>query len=495
MDEAIVYRKRGAASALMLLFALAIGFAGYALVYLDQHGRLPDDWPWALGIWAGLGIVSWAVVTWRLPYADPLLLPCAFLLNGLGLAMIFRLDQAYAPVTQSARLQLIWTAVSVAALLVVVFFLRDHRKLQRFTYLWFALGLVILLMPVLPVLGKESHGARIWIQLGPLSFQPAEIAKIVLSVAFAAYLTEKRDVLAAGGKRILGIDLPRVRDLGPILIMWLASLAVLVLQTDLGTTLLFFGLFVIMIYVATQRPSWVILGTLMLAGMGVMGYTLFAHVRVRFESWLQPFSNYDLNYQVINAQFGIAWGGLFGTGWGLGRPYLTPLSKNDFIAAAIGEELGLFGLCAVIVVFGLIVARVLRASLAAREPFGKLLAVGLASAFGLQVFIIIGGVTRLLPLTGLTTPFVSQGGSSLIANYILLGLLLTVTHQVRRPQSVPSTEEYASLATDATQTIAAVGGQDWAPPTEVIAPASGINDPTELVAPAASEPSHQEGSQ
>ncbi len=484
MNDVIVYGRRGLASGFMMLFALALGLAGYALVGLDQTAALPNDFVPAAILWACLGVVSWIVVKWRLPYADPLILPCVFLLNGLGIAMIYRLDQATNPPMASGRLQLMWTIAAVAALLVVVVFLRDHRRLQRYTYLWFAVGIVLLMLPLLPGIGKESHGARVWIALGPFSFQPGEVAKIVLSIAFAAYLTEKRDVLAVGGRRILGVSFPRARDLGPIAIMWAISMLILVFQTDLGMSLLFFSLFVAMVYIATRRASWAILGLLLVGVGGYLGYLFVGHVRVRFEAWLWPFSNYDQNYQVISAQYGFANGGLFGTGWGLGRPYLTPISKSDFIIAALGEELGLVGLFAILLVYLVIVARVLRASLASREPFGKLLAAGLGFAFALQVFIIVGGVTRLLPLTGLTTPFVSQGGSSLIANYLLAAVLLTITHQVRRPAAQVEPGEFADdapLLPPGAQTQRGASGIDA--PTEVIGPErrGGLDDPTELI--------------
>jgi cell division protein FtsW (lipid II flippase) len=317
--------------------------------------------------------------------------------------------------------------------IVVAVVLRDHRPLQRFTYSLGLLGIVLLLLPLMPGLGTAKFGAQIWIHIGPYSFQPAEASKILLAIAFASYLVEKRDVLALAGHRLLGLDLPRARDLGPILAMWLLSLAILVLQRDLGTSLLFFGLFVMMLYVATQRAGWVVLGTLLFAAGAYFGYLEFGHVRVRVGAWLDPFSNYEAYYQVINAQFGMAWGGLLGTGLGLGRPGLTPLARSDFIAAAIGEELGMTGLMAVIMIYGLVVARGLRIALQCREAFGKLLAAGLAFAFGLQVFTIIGGVTRLLPLTGLTTPFMSQGGSSLVCNWIIAGLLLVISHHTRKP--------------------------------------------------------------
>ena len=240
-------------------------------------------------------------------------------------------------------------------------------------------------------------------------------------------------MLALAGYRILGLDLPRARDLGPILTMWGISLAILVFQNDLGTSLLFFGLFVMLLYVSTERPGWVVLGTLLFSAGGFFAYQNLGHVRIRVSSWLDPFSDYEQNYQVISAQFGMAWGGLLGTGLGVGRPGLTPLARSDFIAAAIGEELGMTGLMAVIMVYALIVARGLRVALQCRDGFGKLLAAGLAFGFALQVFSILGGVTRLLPLTGLTTPFMSQGGSSLICNWIVVALLLVISHQVRKP--------------------------------------------------------------
>ena len=470
MSEVVVYRRRTVVSLVMMLFALALGAGGYLLTSLNQNGTFPADWlmsagplqfggPWYLGLaaWFALGLACWGVTAWRLPYADPLILPTAFLLAGLGISMIYRLDQADGK--RSAELQMLWLFLAVAAFIALVVWLRDHRRLQRYTYLWFLAGFLLLLAPLVPGLGKENHGARIWIEVGPFSFQPAEIARIVLSIAFAAYLVEKKDVLALAGRRFLGIDFPRPRDLGPILIAWGFSLVILVFQKDLGTTLLFFGLFVAMLYVATERPSWAILGTLMILALGVLGYNAFGHVQTRFESWLNPFTDYDRNGQVINAQFGFAWGGLFGSGWGDGRPYLTPLAKNDFIGAAIGEELGLFGLCAMVLLFGVIVARVLRAALGSAEGFGKLLATGLAFVFALQVFVILGGITRLLPLTGLTTPFVSQGGSSLVSNFLLLGLMLTVTHQVRRPHvEHAGSGEYVSLSAEATQALPVVVG-------------------------------------
>ncbi|PKQ21868.1 MAG: cell division protein [Actinobacteria bacterium HGW-Actinobacteria-5] len=453
MSDVVGYRKRRGVEAFMLAFAIILGMGGYLLTHLNRDAALPPEWPWALAALLTIGVALHAVIRWRLPYADPLILPLVMLLNGIGLAMIHRLDLGTSPRMHSAELQLMWTAIAAVACCLVIAFLRDYRVLQRYTYTMFLAGMALLMLPLVPGLGTEKNGARIWIHLGPYSFQPAELAKLVLSIAFASYLVEKRDVLALAGGRFLGIELPRPRDLGPILLMWLASLAVLVFQKDLGTSLLFFGLFVMMLYVATEKPSWAILGLLLFATGAYLGYLFFSHVQVRVSSWLNPFSNYDQNYQVIQGQFGIAWGGALGTGWGLGRPNLTPLAKTDFIAAAIGEELGVAGLTAVMLIYGLIVARGLRASLVARDPFGKLLAAGLSFVFAIQVFAILGGVTRLLPLTGLTTPFMSQGGSSLVANWVMVGLLLVITHQVRSPVAEVPAEPEQWLAAEATQVV------------------------------------------
>lgn len=482
MSDVVGYRRRRGVEAFMLAFAILLAIGGYLLIHLNRDGELPPEWPWALGILVALGLGLHLLVRWRLPYADPLILPLVMLLNGLGLAMIHRLDLGTTPVMHSAELQLMWTAIATAACALVLVFLRDYRILQRYTYTMFLGGMVLLMLPLLPVIGQEKNGARIWIHLGTYSFQPAELAKLVLSIAFASYLVEKREVLALAGGRFLGIELPRPRDLGPILVMWLASLAVLVFQKDLGTSLLFFGLFVMMLFVATEKPSWAILGTLLFVSGAYLGYLFFGHVQVRVSSWLNPFSDYDQNYQVINGQFGIAWGGAFGTGWGLGRPNLTPLAKTDFIAAAIGEELGITGLSAVMLIYGLIVARGLRASLGAREPFGKLLAAGLSFVFAIQVFAILGGVTRLLPLTGLTTPFMSQGGSSLVANWVMIGLLLVITHQVRSPV-VAAPEPVQWLEAETTQMIpvgAGAAAADGAGPRprpsgDVVLPATAVS--------------------
>ncbi len=435
----VIPRKRRGVELTLTIFALLIGLGAYTLIDLNVNGELPARLPYLAGGAVLLAALAHFAVRWRLPYADPVILPCVVLLNGLGLAMLHRIDLINNPPINLARQQLIWTALGVVIFILIAVWLRDHRPLQRFTYTLGLAGIILLMLPLVPGIGIDKFGAQIWIQVGPYSFQPAEAAKVLLAVAFAAYLVEKREVLALAGYRLLGLDLPRARDLGPILAMWGISLAILVFQNDLGTSLLFFGLFVMMLYVSTERAGWVVLGTLLFAGGGYFAFLNSSKVQIRVSSWLDPFSDYDQNFQVISAQFGMAWGGLLGTGLGLGRPGLTPLARSDFIAASIGEELGMTGLMAVIMIYGLIVARGLRIGLQCREPFGKLLATGLSFAFALQVFTIIGGVTRLLPLTGLTTPFMSQGGSSLICNWMVAGLLLVISHHVRKPAATVTT--------------------------------------------------------
>jgi cell division protein FtsW (lipid II flippase) len=310
--------------------------------------------------------------------------------------------------------------------------------MQRFTYTSGLGAVVLLLLPMLPGIGKDINGARIWIHLGSLSFQPGELAKVLLVIAFAGYLVLHRDALALAGRRVVGVDLPRGRDLGPILAMWLVSLAILVRQSDLGSSLLFFGLFVIMLYVATERRGWIVVGGGLFLVGAVAASRLISHVQARVDIWLHPFDHYQTaagphSDQLVESMFGMAWGSLLGRGFGNGDPWRISYANSDFIVGAIGEELGLTAVLAIVVCYGLIVERGLRTAIVCRDDFGKLLCVGLASSFALQVFVVIGGVTRLIPLTGLTTPFLSYGGSSLVANWVIVALLLRVSDQARRP--------------------------------------------------------------
>ena len=439
-DRAFTHRRRRGAELFLLLLSLLVGIGGYAAVGLGVQGHVPANIVGYGGWLAVLVLGCHLVVRFFAPYADPVLLPVVAGLNGLGLAMIHRIDLANVAANSEAhtfaRDQLIWMTLGVLLFVGVLVVLRDHRRLQAFTYTSGLAALILLVLPLLPVLGREINGARIWIRVGSLSFQPGELAKVCLVVFFAGYLVLHRDALALAGRRIVGIDLPRGRDLGPILVMWLVSLGVLVFQRDLGSSLLFFGLFLVMLYVATERPGWLVVGGSLFALGSYLGYLAFGHVQARVSAWLDPFDPQVDAYQIVQGMYGMAWGGLIGRGLGQGHPTLIPFSYSDFIFASIGEELGLTGVMAVIVLYGLIVERGLRTALVCRDGFGKLVATGLAVSFALQVFVVIGGVTKLIPLTGLTTPFMSYGGSSLVANWIIIALLLRISDQARRPLPV-----------------------------------------------------------
>jgi len=449
-----VHRRRRGAELFLLVLALAVGVGAYAAVGLGVEGEVPTGLLTYGGWLAGLVVVAHVVVRFVAPYADPVLLPVVAALNGLGLAIIHRLDLSLD--TTYARQQLTWMSLGVLLFVVTLVVLRDHRVLQRFTYTSGLAAIVLLLLPLVPGLGTEINGAQIWINVGPFSFQPGEVAKLLLVVTFAGYLVLHRDALALAGRRVLFVDLPRGRDLGPILLMWLVSLGILVFQTDLGSSLLFFGLFLIMLYVATERAGWLIVGGGLFLGGALLAYRFEPHVRIRVDTWLHPFDFYDdadgaKSYQLVESMFGMGWGGLLGRGLGLGMPQRIPRAESDFIMGALGEELGLTGVIAVIVLYGLIVERALRASLICRDGFGKLMAVGLGSVVALQVFVVIGGVTRLIPLTGLTTPFLSYGGSSLVANWVLIALLLRISDHARRPAPMLAVDDDADA--EATQVV------------------------------------------
>jgi cell division protein FtsW (lipid II flippase) len=438
-----VPRKRRGAEFFLTILAVLIGIAAYCAVGLGAEGTIPAGVAKLAAALIVFAVIAHLVVRRVAPYADPVLLPLVICLNGLGLAMIYRLDLGRSQIDENrqefANSQLIWTVIGIAAFAGVLFAVRDHRRLQTLTYTFGFAAIGLLILPLMPIIGRTINGARIWINLGPFSFQPGEAAKVCLAIFFAGYLVVKRDALALAGRRIAGIDLPRGRDLGPILAGWLVSVGILVFQRDLGSSLLFFGLFVVMLYVATERPGWLLVGGVLFAGGAWFGYLAFGHVKVRFDAWLEPFGDPDRNGQIINGLFGLAHGGILGRGWGQGSPQLTPYSFSDFIAASMGEELGLTGLMAILLIYGLIVERGLRIALTCRDAFGKLLAAGLAFSFALQVFVVVGGVTRLIPLTGLTTPFMAQGGSSVVMNWAIIALLLRISDQTRRPAPEIST--------------------------------------------------------
>ena len=423
----------------LLILAIAVATSAYALVGLGVEDTIPAN-VYGYAAWlAALGVILHIIVWIKAKYADPVLVPIAVLLNGLGLAMIYRVDLGRDEYLGSAMTQLVWMTLGVGLAIAVIFVVRDHRWLRRYTYVSGFAALVFLLLPLIPGIGKTINGARIWIGVGPLSFQPGEIAKILLAIFFAGYLVTYKDQLVAAGPKILGIRFPRLRDFGPIVVAWVASVGVLVFERDLGTSLLFFGLFVAMLYVATSKVSWIILGLGFFSAGAVAATFLFSHVGQRVSGWLNALTAEEYNktpggsYQLVQGLFGMSNGGLIGTGFGEGRPNMVPYAESDFIYASFGEEIGLAGLFVILLCYLFIFQRGIRTAQQLRDGFGTLLATGLSFTIALQVFVVVGGVTRLIPLTGLTTPFLAQGGSSLIANWMIIALLLRISDNARRP--------------------------------------------------------------
>ncbi|WP_254678036.1 FtsW/RodA/SpoVE family cell cycle protein [Agrococcus sp. SGAir0287] len=509
-------QKMRALELFLLVIAWAIAGGAMTLVQIGALETVDLTLLYLFGGLAAMTLVMHVVLRFVARDADPFLLPIATVLNGIGIAMIYRIDIARGDLGWDAAgiRQIVWAAVAMTAAIVVLLVIRNHRVLLRYRFTAMAVAFVLLLLPMLPGIGATINGAQVWIRVGSFSFQPGEIAKIALAVFFAGYLVTARDSLSIVGRKVLGLQLPRLRDLGPIAVVWAVCMMVLVVQGDLGTGLLYFGLFTVMLYVSTGRRSWIIIGLLLVVlaggllwlltrgdaewmqrlGIGVIVVTVLGilgsfavmalqrwrsdggigwivssvlaavlgvvaaiallrldpasleglgigRVESRVDGWLRAFDQDVLDrtggsFQLVTGIFGMAAGGLLGTGLGLGRPDLVPHAESDFIMASIGEELGMVGMFAVLALFLVLVSRGMRVGYLGSDDFTRLLAVGLAFVIALQVFIVVGGVTRVIPLTGLTTPFMAAGGSSLVANWIIVALLLRLSDTVRLQRRV-----------------------------------------------------------
>ncbi len=412
----------------LIVLGTLVTVGAYLLASLAEDATIPANIGPFLGIVLGLQLAAHVAIRRLAPDADGTLLPIAGLLNGLGYVFIVRIDEAKAVPQNLAGLQSAWAAVGVGAFVTTLLVVRRVRDLERYRWTIGFAGIGLLLLPLVPGIGKTINGAKIWVGLGPISFQPGEFAKILLALFFASYLVEKRELLAVSSRRIGPIPLPDPKHLGPVLLAWGASLVVMISQKDLGSSLLFFTLFVALLWVATERATYLVVGVLLFAGGAFIAHSQFIHVQDRVAIWLDPWEDPKGDgFQIVEAQFAFSAGGVTGTGINLGSPGRIPLAETDFIFAAIGEELGLVGATSVLLAYVLIIGAGLRIALRTEVPFERLLATGLTVLIGVQSFIIIAGVIRVLPLTGVTLPFVSYGGSSLIANYVLLALLLRIS--------------------------------------------------------------------
>ena len=423
--------RSGRTQLVLIAFAIGLSVLAYVLVTLGLTGRTPVNVGGFVAIIAIAYLIAHLLVVRLAPGADPALLPAAATLAGLGYAVIYRLD------VRLADNQLGWLVSGLLAFALTLIFVRDHRSLERYTYTIGLIGIGSLLLPIAPGIGETINGARLWVHVGGLTFQPSELGKVLIVIFLASYLDRKKELLAVATRRIGPIRLPEPRYLGPLLVAWFVSLAVLFIEKDLGSSLLFLAIFVLMLWAATGRGSYLALGLVLFVIGAVIGYMAFPHVQDRVLIWrhaLQPNYVHNVGYQLAQGEFAMATGGIGGSGLGQGHPGLIPFAATDFIFAAIGEELGLFGTTAVLLLYVALVGRGLRIALAREDGFGKLLATGLAVTLAVQTFIIVGGVTRLIPLTGITLPFVSYGGSSLVANFVLLALLLRVSASPRVPR-------------------------------------------------------------
>ena len=421
----------------LLLLLFAAGLLALMLFGLEtSQGRtLSTEMLYIIGGFVGVYAIAHVAIAVLAPYADQVMLPVVALLNAIGLVVIYRLDLAerpgYGPL---AERQMLWSLVGVGLMVLTLIVVRDHKSLSRYSYL---LGLVGLILLALPLVWPQPPGyeeARIWLWLGPFSIQPGEFSKILLLIFFAQLLAQKRALFTVAGRRFAGLTFPRLRDLAPILMVWAIAILIMAVSNDFGPALLLFATVLGMVYFATGRASWLAIGLALVAIGGYAVYQVSSKIQERVSNFLDPFADFEgIGNQPANALIGLSWGGITGTGLGYGHPELVPVAHSDYILAALGEELGFVGIAAVLCLFGVFITRGFRTAMQARDSYGKLLASGLSLTIAIQIFVVAGGVSAMLPMTGLTTPFMSAGGSSVMANYILLGLLLRISNGANRP--------------------------------------------------------------
>ncbi|WP_165164757.1 FtsW/RodA/SpoVE family cell cycle protein [Corynebacterium qintianiae] len=413
---------------------------------MSQGRAMSGEMLWLVGGFIGVYAIAHLAICLAAPHADQVLLPVVATLNAIGLVIIYRLDLAQRPGYGAlADRQVLWSFAGVVLLVLTLVIVRDHKSLSRYSYLLGVLGLFFLALPLVWPQPAEFADARIWIWIGPFSIQPGEFSKILLLIFFAQLLAQKRSLFTVAGKRFAGLVFPRLRDLAPILVVWAIAILIMAISNDFGPALLLFATVLAMVYYATGRTSWLVIGLGLVALGGYTVYQVSDKIQERVANFIDPLANYDTTgYQPSQALFGLSWGGVTGVGLGHGHPELVPVAHSDYILAAIGEELGLVGLAAVLCLFLIFVNRGFRAAMQVRDSYGKLLAAGLATTIVIQIFVVTGGVSALMPMTGLTTPFMSAGGSAIMANYILLGLLLRISNSANRPADV---DESASIST------------------------------------------------
>ncbi len=418
----------------LVIMAASISAVAYVLASLGKNSSMPATIiPFLIAL---LGMLVAAHIATRVlaSGADSTLLPLAVMLHGIGYVVIARLSE------RRAALQTTWSFIAIVAFVLTLLLVQRPPDLARYKWTFLAVGAGLLMMPLVPGIGSSVGGAKIWVSIGPVNFQPGEFAKIALALFFASYLADNRELIAAGTRRIGPLRIPELRYVLPVTLAWAFAVAVMVAEKDLGSALLFFTLFTVMMWVATERAIYLILGLVIFSGAAYVAWRLFDVVQTRVDIWRDPWSQYaGKGYQPAQAMFAFANGGTGGTGLGMGSPNKIPAASTDYVYAATGEEMGLVGATAIIIAFLLLLGAGLRVAIRADRPFEKLLATGLTTIISMQAFIIIGGVLRLVPLTGITLPFVSYGGSSLLANYMLLALLLRISDSgARRRGEVPN---------------------------------------------------------